>query len=245
MNDQSHLDQKYFIDEHVYNCPFCNRNNVEYSLEDLIAFDWSNEKRCYIYTSKCSSCGKRAMHLSYDDFTTMGDLGRNYPFYFKLVDASEDEIDENIFFSAPTSFFTIDTRVPSIIRECITEAEGCLKMNYLTGASACMRKAIYELCIKEEAEGEHYEEKIKSLKEKNPQSDPDLYDILSHIQDMASDKIHEASWDKWDSKSLKLIIETLKTVLYEIYVLPGERKQRSSKIQQLREKVFTKKDVKK
>ena len=231
MSDQSHLDQKYFIDKHVYNCPFCNRNNVNYSLKQRIRFDWTNEKDCYIYISRCSSCQKRSMHLSYEHFTTDSN---QYEFHFTV----DDEIDDKIFFSAPTSFFTIDTRVPSIIRDCITEAEGCLKMNYLTGASACMRKAIYELCIKEEAEGEHYEERIKSLKEKNPQSDPDLYDILSHIQDMTSDKIHEASWDKWNSNSLKLIIETLKTVLYEIYVLPGERKHRSSKIQKSRENVF-------
>jgi hypothetical protein len=233
MNDQSHLDQKYFIDREVYNCPFCNRNNVRYNLRHGFVFDWSNEKNCYIYISECMSCNKRSMHLSHEDISDRFKHGRT--FFNFIID---DEIDDKIFFSVPTSFFTIDNRVPSIIRECITEAEGCLKMNYLTGASACMRKAIYELCIKEEAEGKRYEDKIKSLKEKNPQSDPDLYDTLSDVQNMTSDKIHEQSWDKWDSKNLKLIIETLKTILYEIYVLPEERKDRSSKIQKLRENVF-------
>lgn len=237
MSDKSYLDQKYFIDKNVYNCPFCNRNNVEYSLKELLHFNWTNEKSCYLYISQCSSCGKKSMHLSYEQFTTKGEYGRDYPFYFK----GEGEIDDKIFYSVPTSFFTIDIRVPAIIRECITEAEGCLKMNYLTGASACMRKAVYELCIVEKAEGEHYEDRIKSLKKKNPQSDPDLYDILAHIQNMTNEKIHEQSWDKWDSMYLKLIIETLKTVLYEIYVLPEERKERSNTIKKLRETVLKKK----
>jgi hypothetical protein len=52
----------------------------------------------------------------------------------------------------------LDNRINVTIRELITEAEGCLKMNFLTGASACIRKAIYELLVLEEATGEHYEE---------------------------------------------------------------------------------------
>ncbi len=66
----------------------------------------------------------------------------------------------------PTSFFVIDARIPGIIRELITEAKGCLKMNFLTGASSCARKAIYELLVIERAEGADYETRIKSLKPK-------------------------------------------------------------------------------
>jgi len=36
--DLSHLDKKYFIDPHIYNCPFCKRNNVSYSLIDTFSF---------------------------------------------------------------------------------------------------------------------------------------------------------------------------------------------------------------
>ena len=55
-------------------------------------------------------------------------------------------------------FFVIDQNIPRIIRELVYEAEGCLKMNYTTGASACMRKAIYELLIDQKVEGSNYEE---------------------------------------------------------------------------------------
>lgn len=54
---------------------------------------------------------------------------------------------------------------------------------------------------------------------------------------MTSDKIHEQSWDKWDSQHLKLFIETLKSILYEIYVYPEENKQRSGFIKYLLQKV--------
>jgi len=138
------------------------------------------------------------------------------------------------FYSVPTSFFVMDERIPRVIRELITEAEGSLKMNFLTGASACTRKAIYELLVHEKAEGDDYQEKIKSLKGKHPGVDDTAYDVLAHIQDMTSDKVHEQSWPKWDSANLRLIIETLRMVLHEIYVVPAERAERAEKIRQLR-----------
>jgi len=175
------------------------------------------------------------MHLSYEEiahfYPPLG--GRSGLYIFN----DDIDIDSSIFYSVPTSFFAIDSRIPRIIRELITEAEGSLKMNFLTGASACIRKAIYELLVIEKVDGQYYEDKIKSLKVKYPLSDSDLFDILGHIQQMTSDKIHEQSWDKWDSKNLQLIIETLKTVLYDIYVIPQIKTERSILIKQLREKV--------
>lgn len=227
MEDQSYLDKKYFIDEKVYNCPFCNRRNVVYNLERIYKFNWSKEKTCYVYFVNCSSCNRVSMHLSYKD---MHDPLYSSPHFKENID-----IDSKIFYSVPTSFFVIDSRIPWILRELISEAEGCLKMNYLTGASACMRKAIYELLVLQKAEGDDYEHRIKSLKQKHPESDPALFDILSHIQDMTSDKIHEQSWDKWDSHYLKLIIETLKTILHDIYVIPEVKKQRYQTVQTLRQ----------
>jgi len=150
------------------------------------------------------------------------------------------DIDSKIFYSVPTSFFVLDDRIPAVIRDLITEAEGCIKMNFLTGASACMRKAIYELLILEKAEGQDYESRIKSLKNKYSESDPNLFDILAHIQDMTSDKIHEQSWDQWNSQYLRLIIETLKTVLHDIYVSPKVKTNRSQFIQELLQKVSSK-----
>jgi len=224
MQDQSDLDKKYFIDETVYNCPFCNRRNVRYDLFETFYFDWSNDKKCFVYFVKCLSCKKESMHLSYKDISTSG------PYFNKDID-----IDKKIFYSVPTSFFVMDKRIPRIIRELITESEGCLKMNFLTGASACMRKVIYEFLFIEKTEGADYKNKVKFLKKKYPNSDPTLFDMLAQIQGMTSDKIHEQSWDKWDSPYLKFIIETLKAILHEIYVLPEMKADRLKSVLKLKE----------
>jgi len=167
------------------------------------------------------------MHLSFEDIT-----------YDTALSFVEDiDIDSKIFYSVPTSFFVMDERIPRLIRELITEAEGCLKMNFLTGASACMRKAIYELLMIEKAEGTDYEVKIKFLKSKHPNVDPSYFDILSRIKDMTSEKIHEQSWDKWNARYLRLIMFTLRAVLHELYVLPQMKAGRAQAIQKLGESI--------
>lgn len=229
MPDESHLDSKYFVDQTVYNCPFCNRRHVTYEVVDRSTFNWDTAKSSYAYIVKCNSCEMKSMHLSFESIAKYDHRGYSFN---KGID-----IDAHIFYSQPTSFFTIDERVPRVIRDLVTEADGCAKMNFLTGASACARKAIYEMTVLEKCEGDDYESRIKFLKVKYPQVDPDLFDILAHIQAVTSDKVHEMSWSKWNSPHLRLIIETLKAVLYEIYVLPKEKSERSKRIGELRQQI--------
>lgn len=237
--DQSHLDLKYFIDPYIYNCPYCNRRHVTYELRSTYTFNWTATKRCACYFVRCRSCENTSMHLSFEELrekdSRPGYAGHHLSHFRAGVD-----IDSKIFYSVPTSFFVMDERIPRVIRELITEAEGSLKMNFLTGASACTRKAIYELLVHERAEGDDYQERIKSLKGKHPGVDDTAYDVLAHIQDMTSDKVHEQSWPKWDAANLKLIIGTLRMVLHEIYVVPAERADRAKRILELRAKVTEK-----
>lgn len=230
MADESHLDLQYFIDNRKYNCPFCNRRHVSFRLKsDVKSFDWASDKTCYIYLVQCESCQGDSMHLSFSEIPLQGTKYSNV-YYFE---STVSDLDAKFFYSVPTSFFVMDERIPASIRELITEAESCKKMNFLTGASACARKAIYEFLVIEKAEGEFYEDRIKSLKVRFPNVDGELFDVLSHIQSMTSDMVHEQSWPKWDSKNLTLIIETLKAILHEVYVVPEEKKGRSAKIQEL------------
>ncbi len=55
MADNSNLDKKYFIDGETYNCPFCNRKNLPYIIEKWISFDWTENKECFGFITKCSS----------------------------------------------------------------------------------------------------------------------------------------------------------------------------------------------
>ena len=93
--------------------------------------------------ARCESCEKDSLHLSNKEISEYAGSRGNKAVYIFLEDI--DDLDAEIFYSVPTSFFTVDSRIPVTIRELITEAEGCLKMNYLTGASACMRKANHEM----------------------------------------------------------------------------------------------------
>ncbi|MDK2981348.1 MAG: hypothetical protein PWQ55_1695 [Chloroflexota bacterium] len=197
------------------------------------------KKKCYAFFVTCNSCSKISMHLSFEKILIYESGGMYSSSSYLFID--EIDIDSKIFYSVPTSFFTLDSRIPREIRELINEGEECLRMNLLTGASACVRKAIYELLIIEDATGDNYEGRIKSLKTKHKEIDESAFDVLSHIQDMTSDKIHEQSWDLWNSGNLVLIIESLKSILYEIFVIPEERKERAKKILQLKEKVDGKK----
>lgn len=228
MSDDSHLDSKYFVTNKIYNCPFCKRRHVSYGNQLHAAFDWTNNKTCHIWLVRCASCSKTSMHLSFADISSATSYQAFHP---------DLDLDTHIFYSVPTSFFVLDSRIPQLLRDLITEAEGCLKMNFLTGASACTRKAIYELTIREKAEGTNYDERIKSLKDRFSQIDGTLFDVLAHIKDMTSDKVHEQSWDEWDNTHLTLFIQALKTILQEIYVIPQERDQRTHKIKQLLEGV--------
>src|SRR5579863_4712917 len=226
MADESHLDTKYFVTHDTYNCPFCKRRHVKLSNNGHAEFHWALNKKCYVWFVICHSCRNTSMHLSFSDISKT-----DYTFKEGI------DLDKEIFYSVPTSFFVLDSRIPQVLRDLITEAEGCLKMNFVTGASACTRKAIYELTILEKAEGLNYDERIKSLKNKHPQIDPTLFDVLAHIKDMTSDKVHEQSWDKWDKNHLNLFIETLKAILQELYVIPQERDNRSLQIKGLLEGV--------
>ena len=244
MQDKSYLDKKYFIDIVRYNWPYCNRNNIIYEIVKNFCFDWTTTKKCYVYFVECSGCKKISMHLSFEkigDYLFTEASGSRVKFIFDM----NIDIDSKLIRSQPTSFFVIDKRIPRVIRDLITEAEGCIKMNYLTGASACIRKAIYEFIKKEKSEGEEYDEQIKSLKTKFPNVNTKYFDTLKGIQEISSNKLHEYSWDKLNSNHIKLFIFTLKTILHDIYIIPKEKERAFKEIQKIQADIKKDKKVKK
>ena len=244
MPDESHLDERYFIDADVYNCPFCNRRNVKYSVLLGESFDWTNSKTCYAYIVRCSSCRKRSMHLSYASIALrVVDYDHNTPlskFTFDKVQAPDDLF----FYSVPTSFFVLDERIPRVLRELLAEAEGSLKGNFLTGASACARKIVYELAVIERATGDNYEKRIKSLKQKRPDVDSAYFDTLLTVQEITSSKVHENAYDKWESRHMRLILASLQQILHDLYVVPALRLDRRREIESLKKEVLGQKGAK-
>lgn len=72
------------------------------------------------------------------------------------------------------------------------------------------------------------------MKAKFPAVAPELFDALGQIQELASDNVHEGSWDAWDSPKLTTLIELTKATLHEMYVVPAERKDRLGVLSQLK-----------
>jgi hypothetical protein len=159
-------------------------------------------------------------------------------FSFGEGDDAGKILEETFFYSVPTSFFVLDERVPTVLRQLLTEAEGCLKGNFLTGASACARKLVYELGVREKARGENYEDRIKSLKQIHPEVEGTFFDTLLTIQQLTSSKVHENSYDGWEAKHLRIILATLREVLHEIYVVPALREDRRKEILALKDKLI-------
>lgn len=229
--DRSELDNKFFIDDKVYNCPFCKRRNVRYSLSDAKVFDWSHDKKAYIYITKCSDCEKFGMHLSFERIVD----------YLHDDEFNTDEnIDEKFITHRPTSFFVLDSSIPRKVRELVAESEECLQFNALTGASASLRKAIYTLvkdenCLvaDEKTGNTRYDESIKALKSKFTWVDPEMVDSLSQVQVFTSDNVHEDTWEEWNSSTIRFIIELTKEILEEMYAEPARRKARQQKLHEL------------
>jgi hypothetical protein len=181
------------------------------------------------------------MHLTFQELAlypiAMVEGSKRWRFNIKEGADAGEFLDRTFFYSVPTSFFVLDERVPRVLRELLTEAEGCLKSNFLTGASACARKIVYELAVLERAKGDTYEDRIKSLKEEHPEIESTFFDTLLTIQQVTSTKVHENSYDGWESGHLRIILAALSEVLHELYVVPALREDRRKSILALRDEL--------
>jgi hypothetical protein len=180
------------------------------------------------------------MHLSYSDLELNAITQGSYRFVLGNGREEGKQLDDHFFYSVPTSFFVLDKRVPEILRDLLTEAEGSLKSNFLTGASACARKLVYELGKLSKAAGDSYEDRIKALKVIHKEVDGAYFDTLLTVQELTSSKVHENAYDGWESKHLQVILRALADVLHEIYVAPALRKDRRQELIDLKQKLLGK-----
>lgn len=251
------IENKYFIDEEKFNCPFCQNKGLKYVVLGIAQFDEKNDKKLHAVFVECSHCHKVSMHLMkninlpMNNFEILNDnccehktyckqtynsyIKNKLSFYYDNEDVKNTTcVDENIILSIPTSFFTIDDRIPKKLRELINEAEKCVQNNCITGASACIRKTIYEFLLIANAQGNSYEEKIKSLKNIYKTVENEYMDILSKIQGIMCDQVHENTiYNNFKTNEAKAYIELLKEIFNQVYVIPDELKKKKSKIDEL------------
>lgn len=269
---------KYFINEKVYNCPFCNRRNVSYYVSDCGSFNSSNDKSVYFYVVQCSDddCKKESFHLSVHDIAIV-ESRSIYPFhsfrfshdhdrpttnkrieggiisYDEILDKDGNpisELDDLFYYNDPSSFFTVDERVPASIRKPLSESYNSLKNNLITGASAGLRKAIYKLLQHEEIPDSNdkgdfhsHDHRIELLKKKYSDIDSELLDELKAIHILTSQELHENDWEDFDGPTIRFLIEVIKEVLNHFYILPDEKTKRRLVLTSLKSKAKPKKSL--
>src|SRR5262249_48634801 len=111
-------------------------------------------------------------------------------------------------------FLEMDRRVPDAVRQLVEEADGCLNMNFATGGSACIRRAIRKMFEIEEVEADDWADSVRALAEKHQGVAPTLFQVIELLG---------AGEDPLQHDALKAIIATFKGILYEVYVLGEER----------------------
>ena len=128
---------------------------------------------------------------------------------------------------AHPGFLTPHEQVPAALRDVLVEADGCLQNGFLTGGTACSRRAVEMMLTSARVEGDTFESRVKSLHDKHgvPQ-------MLTSILVQCGSAIGREG-TKLSGKVLELFLATIKAVAHELYVLGPERSQRLQYIRNL------------
>jgi hypothetical protein len=125
-------------------------------------------------------------------------------------------------------FLTPDERVPMPLRALLEEADGCLKMSFLTGAGACAARTLDLMLSEQGFGGTDRADQIQQLGKKHPSIGDSFLRGLSLVTTNPS--------GAWDEPRVRLAIAILKAIAYEIYVLGPERKERAAYVLELLER---------
>ena len=243
--DHSEKDNLYFIDQDIYNCPFCQRRNVKYSVTDTTWYHTGTENIMHVYQVKCSDCDGNSLHFTLDNLFPTGYNGTYSRFRYS------GQLDDHFLAHRPAVLHIMDNEVPKKLRILMAEADESRQSNLLTGASAALRKTIYQLLslqkvavVNEKTKHTDYKSSIYALRDKYTHVDPELFDLLAGVQELASDLVHEDSWVSWDAKQLRILTAIVYEILEEIYAEPARRKRRKEGLLELRARLSADKDNK-
>lgn len=267
-------DNRYFINRTQYNCPFCLTGAVRFKVVDHFDFNWSDveTRRCVLVQCQEPQCQNTSLHMSehkvqggYNGDLHLPWVKRMNPEKNKEEDVEWDKvypIDEVFFYHHPNSSFVIDKRIPNKVRDLLDEASTCHKMGLLTGASACLRKAIFELLVhfnisktkktKNEETGEENVERVdyfdrldllkNEILKKVPGVDTSLFSDMKKIYSLTSEPLHEKLPYEMELGPLtgdqfKFLAGVLHDLLLQVFVEPSEREARRITLGELAKKV--------
>ncbi len=124
-------------------------------------------------------------------------------------------------------FLHLSEPVPLPLRALLDEAEGCLKMAFMTGAGACAARTLDLLLAEQGLGGADRSEQIQQLGKKHPAAESFLRGLSLAMNNPSG---------AWDESRVTLAVVILKAIAYEIYVLGPERKERTAYVIELLER---------
>ncbi len=270
MANNDNLNDKYFIDDNAFNCPFCGLRNTTYTILAVMKHNLNQNKEGKVIFVQCNKCKKISVHFAYDSLKTT-------PLYHKFHSISvhnndcslhpkieflpsnkesasfDVDIDSQIYHSIPNSYFTLDDRIPKQMRALFEEAQECKRSNLKTGASACLRKLIYTLLFEQlnKKTGNKNKLPLNELGYEHysdcikalKEYHPELKTFIEPLEDITgitSDQVHEDSWAELSAEDLNICLESVRDLLDQIYVQPAILQERRNKICAMRNKAKNK-----
>lgn len=122
--------------------------------------------------------------------------------------------------SVSPTFLASNDKVPQALRDLLNEADGCLQSAFLTGGTACARRALDLLLTAAKTKGGTYEEGLESLCERHG-----VPKVLTNILAQCGNA-SVTDGAKFSTEVLQLFVVTMRAVVYELYVLGPERAER-------------------
>jgi hypothetical protein len=173
--------------------------------------------RIYLVSRKCRFCGQffHEVYVGKDKFDkeeAFKCLGRDLEFLCSYPVSKTR-------FTSPN--------IPKKVRDAFNEAESCRSIGSLTGAGACLRKAIYALCDDKKAQGEDYRKKILNLPVKN------TYKELLRQVKWLGDSTTKPEGEGYTMEMVDGALEILPVVIDELYA----KDERAEKVAKLLAKV--------
>jgi hypothetical protein len=117
-------------------------------------------------------------------------------------------------------FLMLDPQISPALRGILDEADGCVRLAFLTGGGACVVRAL-DLFLSEQGIVEtDRPRQLRELSKKHPAIAESFLKMLLPVMN--------DSTGVWDAPRLTLAIALLKAIAYEIYVLGPERTERTA-----------------
>lgn len=166
--------------------------------------DKSTKNRIYIKTWECRFCDRYFHEVSVGNEVWVGPP--------EAPQWEEKGIKIEALAKYPVSKTTFRTKsVPKTVRDAFNEAERCRSVGSITGTGACLRKAVYELCDAQGAEGNDYREKIGNLPVKEEHKE-----LLKQFK-WLGDNVTKPGEEKYTPEMVDVSLEVLPSIIDGLY----------------------------